>query len=75
MYDVLWCTIEIHYTLQGITQIYFKSKLCLLVLSNTTDEDPGISGCQKIGKNMGNQKTYIARSTIHPNLSKIKNHY
>ena len=32
MYDVLWCTIEIHYTQRGIIRIYFKSKLCILIL-------------------------------------------
>ena len=41
--------------------------------SNTADAHPGVSGCQKARNFLRNSKLLIARSTIQPKLSKIKN--
>ena len=68
MYDVLWYTIEIHYTLGEITQIYFKSKSCLLILPNTTNEDPGISGVSKNWEDYGESKDIHCQVSHPPKL-------
>ena len=60
-----------HYTLGGIASICFKSHF----QQTLRIQIQGFQGCQKIRKIVRNTKIPIARSTIHPSLSKIKNHY
>ena len=58
-----------HYTLGGISSIcfrfYFQQTLRVQI--------QGCQGCQKTRNFMRNSKILIARSTIQPKLSKIKN--
>ena len=68
MHDVLWCTIEINYTLRGITQIYFKSKVCLLILPNIMEEDQGISGVSKDWEEYGESKDTHCHVNHRPKL-------
>ena len=58
-------------TLGGIASICFKFHFQQTLRTHTQ----GCQGCQKIRNFVRNSKILIARSTIHPILSKIKNHY
>ena len=65
-FSLMYC-----YTLGGIASICFKFHF-------QTDYKQTLrthQGCQKIRIFVRNLKILIARSTIHPSLSKIKNHY
>ena len=60
---------DVHFTLGGIASIcfrfYFQQTLRIQI--------QGCQGCQKTRNFMRNSKILIARSTIQPKLSKIKN--
>ena len=64
-YTLFWCT------LGGITSICFRFYFQQTLRMHTQ----GCQGCQKTRNFVRNSKILIARSTIQPKLSKIKNHY
>ena len=63
-----WIINEI--TLGGITSICFRFHFQQTLRMHTQ----GCQGCQKTRNFVRNSKILIARSTIQPKLSKIKNH-
>ena len=63
------------FTLGGIASICFKFHFQTDYQQTLRIQIQGSQGCQKIRKIVRNLKLPIARSTIHPSLSKIKNHY
>ena len=64
-----------HHTLGGIASICFKFHLQTDYQQTLRTHTQGCQGCQKITNFVRNWKILIARSTIHPSWSKIKNHY
>ena len=62
-------------TLGEIASICFKFHFQTDYQQTLRIQIQGSQGCQKIRKIVRNPKLPIARSTIHPSLSKIKNHY
>ena len=62
-------------TLGGIALICFKFHFQTDYQQTLRIKIQGSQGCQKIRKIVRNLKLPIARSTIHPSLGKIKNHY
>jgi hypothetical protein len=63
------------YTLGGIASICFKFHFQTDDQQTLRTHTQGCQGCQKIRNLLRISKILIARSTIHPSLSKIKNHY
>jgi hypothetical protein len=64
-----------HSTLGGIASICFKFHFQTDDQQTLRMHTQGCQGCQKIRNLLRISKILIARSTIHPSLSKIKNHY
>ena len=62
-------------TLGGIASICFKFHFQTDYQQTLRTHTQECQGCQKIRNFVRNSKILIARSTIHPSLSKIKNHY
>jgi len=62
-------------TLGGIASICFKFHFQTDHQQTLRTHTQGCQGCQKIRNFVRNLKILIARSTIHPSLIKIKNHY
>ena len=65
----------VDFTLGGIASICFKFHFQTDYQQTLRMQIQESQGCQKIRKIVRNLKLPIARSTIHPSLSKIKNHY
>ena len=66
---------QIWNTLGGTASICFKFHFQTDYQQTLRTHTQGCQGCQKIRNFVRNSKILIARSTIHPSLSKIKNHY
>ena len=65
----------VDFTLGGIASICFKFHFQTDYQQTLRIQIQGSQGRQKIRKIVGNPKQPIARSTMHPVLSKIKDHY
>jgi hypothetical protein len=65
----------IRFTLGGIASICFKFHFQTDDQQTLRTHTQGCQGFQKIRNLLRIEKILIARLTIHPSLSKIKNHY